>query len=208
MTAMTSTYGAVTVADLTAYPAEATVEIVEGTIYLSRDGGFDVADVDALPDDGRRHELVDGVIVLSPSPRRLHQRALTTLTNILFNTLPDGLEVLVAPFDVDAGPQSQVEPDILVLPRDETERPVPPPLLAVEVLSPSNRGYDLLTKRNLYERIRMPSYWIVDPDEPAVTVLELDDTSRYVEVARASGGASIAVERPYPVTFRPVDLVS
>lgn len=205
MTAMTSE--SVTVADLLAYPAEAAVQIVEGTIYLSRDGGFDVADVDALPDDGRRHELVDGIIVLSPAPRRVHQRGVVELTRLLADAAPSYLEVLVAPFDVDADPQSQVEPDILVLPRDETERPVPPPLLAVEVLSPSNRGYDLLTKRNLYERIRVHSYWVVDPDEPAVTILELDDADRYAEVARASGGASVSVELPYPVTFRPVDLV-
>ncbi|MGH3322081.1 MAG: Uma2 family endonuclease [Streptosporangiaceae bacterium] len=173
-------------------------------MYLNRDGGFDVEDVDALPDDGRRHELVDGVIVLSPPPRRIHQRALTTLTTTRFNTLPGHLEVLVAPFDVDAGPNSQVEPDVLVLPRDDSD----PPLLAVEVLSPSNRGYDPVTKRNLYERIRVPSYWIVDPDEPAATVVELNDAGRYVEVARASGGASVSGEQPYPVTFRPVDLVA
>ncbi|MGH3095715.1 MAG: Uma2 family endonuclease [Streptosporangiales bacterium] len=204
---MTSAHDAVTVADLLAYPPEAAVEIVEGTIYLSRDGGFDVVDVDALPDDGRRHELVDGVIVLSPAPRRVHQRGAFQLARLLADAAPADLEIIMAPFDVDAGPKSQVEPDILVLPREDRDGPVPPPLLAVEVLSPSNRGHDMLTKRNLYERIRVPSYWLVDPDEPAVTVLELDDAGRYAEVARTSGGASVSVERPYPVTFRPVDLI-
>lgn len=207
MTAMTVGDGSVTIADLTAYPREARVQIVEGTIYLARPEGFDVPDLDALPDDGRRHELVDGVIVSSPAPSWIHQRAVTTLAAQLYNILPRHLEVLVAPFDVDAGPRSQVQPDVLVIPRDDTDGPVPPPLLAVEVLSPFNRGYDLVTKRNLYERALVPAYWIVEPDEPSVTVLELDGDGHYAEVARVAGSGIVSVAQPCEVRFSPVDLV-
>lgn len=208
MTAMTTDYGSVTVGDLLTYPRDARVQIVEGTIYLGRPEGFEVADLDALPDDGRRHELVDGVIVLSPAPSRIHQRGVTQLAIRLGNILPPRLEVLVAPFDIAAGPRSQVQPDVLVVPReDDAPCPVPPPLLAVEVLSPSNRGYDLVTKRNLYERARVPSYWIVDPDEPSVTVLELDDDGRYDEVERVTGGGIVSVVRPCELTFTPAELV-
>lgn len=209
MTAMTMNDGSVTIADLTAYPPEARVQIVEGTIYLGRPEGFDVPDLDALPDDGRRHELVDGVIVSSPAPSYIHQRAVTTLAANLYNILPRPLEVLVAPFDIAAGPRSQVQPDVVVVPRnDNAAYPARPPLLAVEVLSPSNRGYDLVTKRNLYERARVPSYWIVDPDEPSVTVLELGDDGHYVEVERVTGTGVVSVTQPCEVGFSPVDLVS
>ena len=204
---MISSYEQVTVGDLAAYPADAIVEIVEGTIYLSRPDGFEVADLDALPDDGRRHELLDGVIVLSPSPRRRHQRAILRLARALEDAAPAHLEVIVAPFDVDAGPRSQVEPDILVLPRDETERPVPPPLLAVEVLSPSNRRHDLVAKRRLYERAGVLSYWIVDPDEPSVTVLELTAAGSYAEVAVAKGEQELTPTRPYALTIVPAHLI-
>lgn len=201
-----STYDAVTVADLADYPLDAAVEIVEGTIYLTRPGGFDVADLDAIPEDGRRHELLDGVIVMSPSGRRKHQRAVLEIASALRTAAPGHLEVLVAPFDVAAGPRSQVQPDVLVLPRDETERPVPPPLLAVEVLSPSNRRHDLVAKRNLYERAGIPSYWIVDPDEPSLTVLTLRDGA-LVQTGRAHGDETLTVDLPYDVTISPADLV-
>lgn len=207
MTATMDAHDAVTVELLSGYPPDAKVEIVEGTVYLSRSGGFDKADLDALPEDRRRHELVDGVIVVSPAPRKPHQRGSFQLARLLADAAPPHLEVFIAPLDVDAGPRSQVEPDVLVTANDDSEAPVPPPLLAVEVLSPSNRGYDLVTKRNLYERIGVRSYWILDPDEPAVTVLELDEDGHYVEVARAAGEASVSVTRPFPLSFRPVDLV-
>ncbi|HVX46679.1 MAG TPA: Uma2 family endonuclease [Mycobacteriales bacterium] len=201
-----STYDAVTVADLADYPLDAAVEIVEGTIYLTRPGGFDVADLDAIPDDGRRHELLDGVIVMSPSGRRKHQRAVTRLAHLLINAAPDHLEVLVAPLDVAAGPRSQVQPDVIVLPQDETERPVPPPLLAVEVLSPSNRRHDLVAKRNLYERAEIPSYWIIDPDEPSLTVLTHRDGA-LVQTAKAVSDETLVLDQPYEVSISPAALV-
>lgn len=208
MTAMTTDYGSVTVGELLTYPRDARVQIVEGTIYLGRPEGFDVADLAALPDDGRRHELVDGVLVSSPTPRRIHQRVVTQLAIRLGNILSRQLEVLVAPFDIAAGPRSQVQPDVVVVPRDDdAPYPAPPPLLAVEVLSPSNRGYDLVTKRNLYESAGVPSYWVVDPDEPSVTVLELGDDGHYVEVERVTGTGVVSVTRPHELTFTPAELV-
>src|SRR5882757_3791836 len=99
MTSM-SAHDDVTVATIASYPAEAAVEIVEGTIYLRKPGGFDPADLDLLPDDRRRHELVDGVLVMSPSPLRRHQRAVVRLDRLLGNLEQPHLEVLTAPLDV------------------------------------------------------------------------------------------------------------
>ena len=68
-----------------------------------------------------------------------------------------------------------VEPDLFVVPHDgsvefETALLVGPPVLAVEVLSPSTRRYDLVRKRRLYERAGVREYWVVDPEDESVSV--------------------------------------
>ena len=117
---------------------------------------------------------------------------------------PRDLKVLFAPFAVALADDTEVQPDLLVAPRSQfTDKELPgPPLLAVEVLSPSTRRVDLLLKRDRLQAAGVPSYWLVDPDEPSITVLELQD-GVYVEIARASGDESCRVERPYPVTVVP-----
>ena len=70
-----------------------------------------------------------------------------------------------------------------------------PPLLVVEVQSPSTRTIDLVLKRRVLEEAGVPSYWLVDPDDGVVTVLELVDGA-YAERAR---GTDVTVERPFPV---------
>jgi Uma2 family endonuclease len=82
-----------------------------------------------------------------------------------------------------------------------------PLVLAVEVLSPSTRSVDMVLKRSLYEESGVESYWLVDPDEPSILALELQD-GRYVEVANAHGPKAVEIERPYPVRLRPSDLVN
>jgi Uma2 family endonuclease len=72
------------------------------------------------------------------------------------------------------------------------------PLLVVEVLSPSTRTVDLVLKRRVLEEAGVPSYWLVEPDDGVVTVLELQDGA-YREVAR---GPDVTVERPFPVRVR------
>ena len=79
------------------------------------------------------------------------------------------------------------------------------PLLAVEVLSPSTRHQDLALKREVYAAGGVASYWVCDPDEPSVTVLELVDGA-YTQ-ARAVGAECIGVTAPYAVTLVPTDLL-
>lgn len=74
------------------------------------------------------------------------------------------------------------------------------------VLSPSTRRFDLLTKRSVYEDFGVVSYWIVDPDKPSVTVLELRDGT-YAEVAAANGDETVSVQRPFPLSITPSALV-
>lgn len=166
------------------------------------------ADLENLPgDDGHRYELIDGVLLVSPGPRHRHQTVVGNLHLLLRAGCPRELQVILAPFAVALADDTEVQPDLLVAPRSQfTERELPgAPLLAVEVLSPSTRRVDLLLKRDRLQEAGVPSYWLVDPDLPAVTVLELRD-GVYVEAVAGAGEDLLTVSAPWPMTFTPVSL--
>ena len=158
------------------------------------------ADLQHLPDDGHRYELIDGSLIVSPAPRHAHQVVLGNLYVLLRLACPPELQVVLAPFAVGLADDTEVQPDLLAAPRSQfTDRDLPgPPLLAVEILSPSTRRVDLLLKRDRYQAAGIASYWLVDPSGPALTVLELDGP-HYVERAQASGVGVLRVKRPFPV---------
>lgn len=166
------------------------------------------ADLDTMPDDGHRYELLDGVLLVSPAPRPVHQEVLGGLYLLLRGSLPAHLKVYFAPVDVVLADDTVLQPDLLVAPREQfTQRDLPgPPLLAVEVLSPSTRRFDLLLKRDRFQSAGVRSYWLVDPEIPSVTVLELQDGG-YVEVAHVAGSESVDVLLPYPMTIVPAQLL-
>lgn len=101
------------------------------------------------------------------------------------------------------------EPDVVMVQADRlgAHAVEGTPLLVVEVLSPANRGADLVRKRALYAEAGCPSYWIVDPGEPSVLVLALAGSS-YTDRARVSGTDTLAVMDPVTVTLCPASLVS
>jgi Uma2 family endonuclease len=169
---------------------------------------FTADDLDSLPDDGNRYELVDGELLVTPSPTVRHQAVAGELAFLLQRARPGGLRVLMAPMDVRFGPKRQVQPDVLVI-RDEgldAIRIESVPLLVVEVLSPGTRSRDQVTKRRVYEQAGVPSYWIVDPKRPSLTVLELRDGA-YADVARVEGEQPWTAQQPYAVTVVPSDLL-
>jgi len=134
-------------------------------------------DLDALPSDGNRYEVIDGTLFVSPPPSRWHQRACMTLAMLLIEYVESlALELLAAPIDVRASSDTQVEPDLIVLPRHfdgrEANRwePMAKLLLAVEVLSPSTARVDRTLKRQLYMARGVAEYWIVDLDARAIEV--------------------------------------
>ncbi len=174
-----------------------------------RDGGFTVADLASMPDDGRRYELIDGVLLVSPAPRWPHQHACFELGVALRAVCPPQWVVFTPTPDVLGGPRTSVQPDLCVVRRsdlatDGTYSGVP--VLVVEVLSPSSLGIDRLLKRHVYAKLGVPSYWIVDCREPSVTVLILVDGG-YAEETTATGDELLTVARPFPATFRPTDLL-
>lgn len=167
------------------------------------------ADLDAMPDDGHRYELIDGALLVTPAPSPRHQRVSARLFQFLVAACPTGLEVLYAPLDVALADDTVLQPDLLVArPGDFTERDLPvPPLLAVEILSPSTRLIDLNLKRARYEQAGCPSYWVVDPDVLSITAWDLRER-HYVEVARAEGDEPFDVRRPFELSVLPSALVA
>jgi len=117
-----------------------------------------------------RYELVEGELLVTPSPNAPHQRAVFLLARAIDDYLernPIG-EMYTSPFDVELEPDTIVQPDVFVLPPREADRvrkemPARELLVAAEVLSPSSSRGDRVTKRPLYGR-RVPEYWILDLD--------------------------------------------
>ena len=169
------------------------------------DRDLDLEDLFATPDDGNRYEVLDGALVMTPPPGTRHQDAVLELAVLVRQAArARGLRTFVAPVAWRIGPGQVPEPDLLVVaPEAVTERAVTaPPVLVVEVLSPSNRGRDLSEKRRIYAGGGAAWYWIVDPAVPSVTVLRLVDGA-YVEHARVEGGQTLTTEEPVAVRIVP-----
>ena len=175
---------------------------------MPRDGDWTVADLADIPDDGLQYELADGVLLVSPAPLFRHQVVAGEVYVLLRAACPADLQVLFAPVDFQPTERRSLQPDVLVLRRTDAgeTRIVAPLLLAVEVLSPSTRSKDLLLKRGLYEDSGVTSYWVIDPEEPSVLVLELEG-GRYVEAGRAVADQVLHVALPFPVELQPALLL-
>ena len=177
--------------------------------YLGvRGRAFAVRDLESTPDDGNRYELIDGMLMVSPAPGLRHQTVVLRLYGVLEAAAPVGLEVVGGPFAVRPSVNTELQPDVLVA-RDEdvTETNLPvAPLLAVEVLSPSTALYDRNSKKAAYERLGVPTYWVIDPQVPSLTVFELD-SGEYQQIGLVKGDEVWAAERPFPVRVIPAELL-
>jgi len=158
-------------------------------------------DYEALPADGRRYEIHDGELSVTPAPTREHQTMLANLLRVLFAHIPSVApgEVLPAPLDVilsdTRGATTVVQPDILYIAPDRLARASRRgieggPTLVVEILSPSTRTIDRVTKRALYARYDVPHVWIIDPDARTIEAFTLEG-GRYVLAVSATGGEPI-----------------
>jgi len=158
-------------------------------------------DYEALPADGRRYEIHDGELTVTPSPSLGHQIISSRLYLHLarwFEAHPGGL-LLYAPLDVILSDRpdetSIVQPDILYVAPDRMDQASQRgieggPTLAVEILSPSTRTIDRVTKRTLYARYDVPHLWLVDPDARTIEAFTLEG-GRYVLAASAAGDAPV-----------------
>ena len=137
----------------------------------------------ALPDDGKRYEVIDGVLYMTPSPMEWHQRAATRLTTYLTIHVDfTGLGRVYATFDVELTPKDVVQPDVLVvlnknLEKIRSSRIFGGPDLVVEIASPSTAKLDRSKKYDLYAQAGVREYWIIEPTECTIEVLTLQEST-------------------------------
>jgi Uma2 family endonuclease len=144
----------------------------------SNDARLTYCDFLLLPDDGRRHEIIDGAHYATPSPNLNHQELVLRLALSLGRHLEDRLDrgrLFIAPLDVVFSFHDVVEPDLVFVAPDQldilTDQNIQgTPALVVEILSPSTRKRDQGIKRRLYDRSGVREYWLVEPDA-SVTIM-------------------------------------
>ena len=173
------------------------------------DRPFDLEDLYAAPDDGNRYEVLDGALVVTPPPGPAHQTVVGELFVVLREAARSrGLRVFMAPLAWRIGPGQVPEPDLMVVSPDAVgERAIEkPPVIVVEVLSPSGKDRDLFDKRRIYEQGGALWYWLVDPAGPSLTVLRLVE-GRHEEEARVVGDSRHTTEDPFPVAVSPNQLL-
>jgi Uma2 family endonuclease len=156
-----------------------------------------------IPEDGRRHEIINGVEIVSPAPRTRHQRLVGRLFVLLdAHVRRHSLgEVFVAPFDVLLSDHDIVQPDVLFVSDarldivDEANCKGAPDLVC-EVLSEGTRRTDLLRKRQLYGRAGVAEYWALDPAVDAVQVFRPGTDGPFERAAEPSAEGGEALTSP------------
>ncbi len=176
-------------------------------------GAWTYDDLFALPDDGKRYEIIEGELYELPPVGYIHAFVVMKLiTQLIPRAKSAGAEMLTAPLDVFFEGADPVQPDILVILEDGKARFAKrgvegPPDLLIEVISPFNRVHDVFTKRALYARSGVREYWIVDPDSRTLEILTLDRDAFHLTVAAAGsempvspllGQRSVAVGDLFP----------
>jgi Uma2 family endonuclease len=150
-----------------------------------------------FPDDGKRHELIDGEHYVTPSPNTKHQTISLNLTGLMWSYLqrhPIG-RLFHAPFDIVFSRFDVVEPDLLYMSNERAQEILTKqhvtgaPELVIEIGSPGTRKRDETLKRRLYERSGVTEYWTIDPDVDAVRVYRLvaGEYQRVVELTLEHG---------------------
>jgi len=148
---------------------------------------WDYAAYAAIPEDGKRHEIIEGEHFVNPAPTLYHQEVSRHIQFQLYTQieLTEQGKVINAPVDLQLSDHDIVQPDLVIVTRARKHIMTPikikgVPDLVVEILSPSNPRHDLETKRKLYENSGIPEYWIVSPNDHQITQLVLQD-DRYTE---------------------------
>lgn len=160
-------------------------------------GSWTYDDYAALPDDGHRYEIVNGVLVMTPPPTPGHQSISIRISYYLFAHVElAGLgRVFAAPIGVELAPENMFEPDVVVILNAHVDiiaekRIVGVPDLVVEVASPSTAAFDRLTKHDVYARSGVEEYWIVKPTSRTVEVLVLEN-AKYRSLGVFNGQAPL-----------------
>lgn len=173
--------------------------------------GWTIADVDALPENGLRYELVDGVPVVMTPPRAKHQRAQRRLVDELERQAPAGVTVVDA-VGVILAPDQRPIPDVVVLrsaPGDDevSNFPAEQVLAVGEVVSPSSRSDDRFRKPGLYAQAGIRCYLRIELEPPMAVAYLLGPDGLYVESGRAEPGQLLTLTEPFPFPIDPAVLL-
>jgi Uma2 family endonuclease len=151
----------------------------------------------ALPDDGRRYEIIGGVLYMSPSPSEAHQSIVTRLVYHLFGYVELGRRgrVYVSPFDVELALDDVVQPDVLVLLNAHLNRITPSrvrgaPDLVVEVVFPGSSTQDRHVKFTAYARAGVSEYWLIEPFARTIELFTLE-AGEYRSLGVYEGAATL-----------------
>ena len=140
-------------------------------------------DYEGFPDDGRRHEIIDGEHYVTPAPSVRHQAISRNLTALIWSFLSQRSlgKLFAAPCDVYLSRFDVVQPDLVfvssgggAIVTDDNIQGAPD--LVIEILSPGTRKTDERTKRDQYARFGVLEYWIIDPELETIKVLRLGET--------------------------------
>lgn len=169
-----------------------------------------VDDLTQIEDETHRYELIDGSLLVSPHARERHFWVAMGIRDILLRHAP-ALFAVGQDGGVGKDVWNYLVPDVVVIRRPEYrhDRPNLPPsdvVLAVEILSPSNRRKDLVVKRKAYAAAGIGRYWLVDPNAETVTVLALGEDGSYDTEIVVEAGKTWTTDTPFPLSLKPAEL--
>jgi Uma2 family endonuclease len=168
--------------------------------------GYTTADLHALPDDGRRWELIDGSLILSPSATMNHNTIALWIANALWESNPSDEQVIGLDQSANIDRHNEPRPDAVVAPArfwEQSPFPMAEARLVVEIISPTSVLRDTETKRALYAQAGVPAYWIVVPDTDGPTIslaeLRLEQARRQYRFATHYTTDVFETDMPWPV---------
>lgn len=188
-------------------------ELDNSTMHVPASDHWTAADLDHLPENGLRYEVLNGQLVVNAAPKPIHQRFVSVLGRILEEALPEGL-YMIPGVGVLIGDDEPI-PDLLVcagpIAWDDRGIPAAQVQLVVEIVSRSTAAMDRRIKPDLYADAGIPNYWRLEtarfkgqlPGEelPILFAYALADTGEYELVRRAATGSKVVMQRPFEIAF-------
>lgn len=183
------------------------------SVLVVHRGPYSLADLEAMPEDGQRYELIDGSLHVTPAPTPLHQLVSARLCAVLAQQAPQGMDALYG-IDVLCGRDDVLQPDAALVPTKaifEGGRVIPADQiqLVAEIVSPSSARMDRVLKPMMYAEAGIPDYLLVELEEPAITWFQLARDGRsYTVRARAVGDDLLVMTQPLGIEIVPAALVA